>query len=91
METNRLGKHIVEPQDGYDLVSTIDINIQDIAHHALLGQLEKYKADHGCVIVMETKTGEVKAISNLGRTDSGKYYERLNYAIGESHEPGSTF
>lgn len=83
--------NIVEPKDGYDLVSTIDINIQDIAHHALLGQLEKYKADHGCVIVMETETGEVKAISNLGRTKTGKYYERLNYAIGESHEPGSTF
>ncbi|MDT7828047.1 penicillin-binding protein [Pricia sp. S334] len=84
-------ENIVEPKDGYDLVSTIDINIQDIAHHALLGQLEKYKADHGCVIVMETETGEVKAISNLGRTKAGKYYERLNYAIGESHEPGSTF
>lgn len=83
--------NIVEPQDGYDLVSTIDINIQDIAHHALLAQLEEYKADHGCVIVMETETGEVKAISNLGQTESGKYYERLNYAIGESHEPGSTF
>lgn len=84
-------ENIVEPKDGYDLISTIDINIQDIAHHALLGQLEKYKADHGCVIVMETETGEVKAISNLGRTKAGKYYERLNYAIGESHEPGSTF
>ncbi len=83
--------NVVEPKDGYDLVSTIDINIQDIAHHALLGQLEKYKADHGCVIVMETETGEVKAIANLGRTKDGKYYERLNYAIGESHEPGSTF
>lgn len=83
--------NIVEPKDGYDVVSTIDINIQDIAHHALLAQLEKYKADHGCVIVMETQTGEVKAISNLGRTEDGKYYERLNYAIGESHEPGSTF
>ena len=83
--------NIIEPKDGYDVVSTIDINIQDIAHHALLGQLEKYKADHGCVIVMETATGEVKAISNLGRTEDDKYYERLNYAIGESHEPGSTF
>ncbi|MCP4975456.1 MAG: transpeptidase family protein [Maribacter sp.] len=83
--------NIVEPKDGYDVISTIDINIQDIAHHALLGQLEKYKADHGTVIVMETKTGEVKAISNLGMTKGGKYYERLNYAIGESHEPGSTF
>src|SRR6056297_76388 len=83
--------NIVEPKDGYDVYSTIDINIQDIAHHALLGQLEQYKADHGTVIVMETKTGEVKAIANLGRTNEGKYYERLNYAIGESHEPGSTF
>ena len=83
--------NIVEPKDGYDVVSTIDINIQDIAHHALLSQLEYYKADHGCVIVMETKTGEVKAISNLGRTADGNYYERLNYAVGESTEPGSTF
>ncbi len=83
--------NIVEPKDGYDVISTININIQDIAHHALLAQLEKYKAEHGSVIVMETNTGEIKAISNLGRTEDGKYYERLNYAIGESHEPGSTF
>lgn len=84
-------KDIEESEDGKDVVSTIDINIQDIAHHALLKQLENYKAEHGCVIVMETKTGEVKAISNLGMNSEGKYYERLNYAIGESHEPGSTF
>ena len=83
--------NIIEPKDGYDVYSTIDINIQDIAHHALLKQLELYKADHGTVIVMEVKTGEVKAIANLGQTAGGKYYERLNYAIGESHEPGSTF
>lgn len=83
--------NIVEPRDGYDVISTIDVNIQDIAHNALLSSLEKFKADHGCVVVMETKTGEIKAISNLGRTSSGKYYERLNYAVGESHEPGSTF
>lgn len=81
----------VEPKDGYDIYTTIDVNIQDIAHHALLEQLEKYKADHGCVVVMETKTGEIKAISNLGRNNQGYYYERLNYAVGESHEPGSTF
>ncbi|WP_347926364.1 penicillin-binding protein [Pontimicrobium sp. SW4] len=81
----------VEPQDGYDVYTTIDVNIQDIAHHALLEQLEKYKADHGTVVVMETKTGEIKAISNLGRSKEGNYYERLNYAVGESHEPGSTF
>lgn len=81
----------VEPQDGYDVISTLDVNIQDIAHHALLGQLEEFEAEHGTVVVMETKTGEIKAISNLGRTRAGKYYEKLNYAVGESHEPGSTF
>ncbi|WP_372936480.1 penicillin-binding protein [Seonamhaeicola sp.] len=81
----------IEPKDGYDVYTTIDVNIQDIAHHALLEQLEKYKADHGCVVVMETKTGEVKAISNLGRSSKGYYYEKRNYAVWESHEPGSTF
>jgi cell division protein FtsI (penicillin-binding protein 3) len=81
----------VEPQDGYDVISTININIQDIAHHALLKQLEYYEAEHGTVIVMEVATGEIKAVSNLGRTSEGSYYEKLNYAIGESHEPGSTF
>ncbi len=83
--------NVVEPQDGSDIVTTINTNMQDIAHHALLKQLEYYKADHGCVVVMETKTGAIKAISNLGRTKEGKYYERLNYAVGESSEPGSTF
>ena len=80
-----------EPQDGYDIISTIDVYIQDIAHHALLKQLEYYEAEHGCVVVMETKTGEVKAISNLGRDKDGNYTETVNYAVAESHEPGSTF
>ncbi|WP_457609991.1 penicillin-binding protein [Lutibacter sp.] len=80
-----------EPIDGKDIVTTIDINIQDIAHHSLLRQLEYYNAEHGCVVVMETKTGEIKAISNLGRNSVGKYYEKRNYAIYESHEPGSAF
>lgn len=81
----------IEPVDGRDIITTIDLDIQDFAHHALLAQLEKFEADHGTVVVMETKTGEIKAISNLGRNKEGKYYERLNYAVGESHEPGSTF
>lgn len=80
-----------EPKNGLDVISTIDVNIQDIAHHALLDQLEKFEADHGTVVVMETKTGEVKAISNLQRNSRGRYLERMNHAIGESHEPGSTF
>ena len=57
----------------------------------MLAQLEKFEADHGSVVVMETKTGEIKAISNLGRTSEGTYFEQRNYAIYESHEPGSTF
>ena len=81
----------VDPQDGYDVLSTIDVYIQDIAHHALLKQLELYQADHGCVVVMETKTGNIKAISNLGRHNDGTYFETTNYAYTESHEPGSTF
>ena len=86
------GFNIIEPKDGYDVVSTININIQDIAHHALLTQLKKYKAHHGCVIVMEVNTGEIKAISNLElNTRNDTYSERYNFAIGEAHEPGSVF
>lgn len=80
-----------EPINGKDIVTTIDVNIQDIAHHSLLRQLEYYEAEHGCVVVMETNSGEIKAISNLGRSSVGKYYEKRNYAVYESHEPGSTF
>lgn len=80
-----------EPIDGHDIITTIDVNIQDITHHALLRQLEYFNAEHGCAVVMETKTGEIKAISNLGRSDEGTYFEKRNYAIWESHEPGSTF
>jgi cell division protein FtsI (penicillin-binding protein 3) len=80
-----------EPIDGRDVITTIDVNIQDITHHALLRQMEYFEAEHGSAIVMETETGEIKAISNLGRTSQGKYYEKRNYAVWESHEPGSTF
>lgn len=80
-----------EPIDGHDVITTIDVNIQDITHHALLSQLEHFEADHGSAVVMETSTGEIKAISNLGRTSRGKYFEKRNYAVWESHEPGSTF
>ena len=81
----------LEPRDGFDVITTIDVNIQDIAHHALLAQLEYYEAEHGTVVVMEVGTGAIRALANLGRTTKGTYYEKLNYAVGESHEPGSTF
>lgn len=81
----------VEPQDGYDIHTTINLNIQDVAENALLDQLKRHDADHGCVILMEVETGEIKAIANLSKDDDGDYYEYYNYAIGESAEPGSTF
>ncbi len=81
----------IEPEDGADIVTTIDVNIQDVAENALLEQLKKQGADHGCVVLMEVATGEVKAIANLSKTKSGNYWETYNYAVGESTEPGSTF
>lgn len=81
----------VEPKDGRDLISTIDINIQDVAEHALMVQLIKNNAAYGCVVLMEVQTGEIKAIANLGRKDTSIYYEDYNYAIGSATEPGSTF
>jgi cell division protein FtsI (penicillin-binding protein 3) len=81
----------VEPQNGNDIITTIDINIQDFAETALMNELIADSADHGCVIVMEVKTGYIKAIVNLGRSSKGGYSEVFNYAIGEASEPGSTF
>ncbi len=84
-------KNEVEPRDGFDVVTTLDIALQDVAENALLTQLSKQEADHGTVVVMEVATGKVKAIANLGRNEDGSYSENYNYAIGESTEPGSTF
>lgn len=81
----------LDPEDGCDLYSTLDINIQDVAENALLKQLIANDADHGCVVLMEVPTGEIKAIANLSRDGAGEYYEYYNHAIGESTEPGSTF
>lgn len=80
-----------EPVDGQDIYTTLDLRIQDIAHTALEKQLVEYNADHGCVIVMETKTGKVKAMVNLRRTEPGIYVDAYNYAIKDRQEPGSTF
>ena len=83
----------VRPVDGYDIQTTIDINLQDMAEDALLRALQSHDADYGSVIVMEVKTGQIKAISNLGKIKGDRYAEQYNYAVG-SHglrEPGSTF
>ena len=81
----------IEPEDGQDVVTTIDVDLQDVAENALLEQLLRHDADHGSVVLMEVKTGKVRAIANLSRNEDGDYNEDYNYAIGESTEPGSTF
>ncbi len=81
----------IEPEDGLDVVTTIDTKIQDIVHHELLKALEQFEADHGCAVVMDVKTGAILGIANLGRTEGGNYFEKRNYAVWESTEPGSTF
>jgi len=81
----------VESRDGNDVVTTLDIDLQDVASSALLNQLRRNNAHHGCAILMEVKTGDIKAIANLEMGTDGNYYETYNYAVGESTEPGSTF
>jgi len=81
----------IEPENGSDLITTIDINIQDVAENALLTQLEKHGAHHGCAVLMEVQTGDIKAIANLTIQEDGTYAETYNYAIGSTTEPGSTF
>ena len=81
----------VDPRDGNEVVTTIDINLQDVAENALLKQLSRHNAHHGTAILMEVQTGEVKAIVNLEKDKEGRYRELYNYGIGESTEPGSTF
>lgn len=80
-----------EPVDGNDVVTTLDLDLQDVASTALLNQLRKHDAHHGCAVVMEVATGDIKAIANLELGDDGEYHEYYNYAVGESTEPGSTF
>ncbi len=82
----------IKLEDGADVVSTIDINIQDVAENSLMNCLEKHGADHGCLVLMEIKSGEIKAIANLTRNskDSAMYVENLNYAVGVATVPGST-
>jgi cell division protein FtsI (penicillin-binding protein 3) len=85
------GPNSVESRDGNDVITTLDLDLQDVATSALLNQLKKNNADHGCAVLMEVSTGYVKAIANLGLQSDGEYGETYNFAIGESTEPGSTF
>ena len=77
--------------DGLDIQTTIDINLQDVAETSLYHAMQQHNADLGTVVVMEVKTGHIKAISNLSADGKGNYHEVLNTAVGGSIEPGSTF
>ncbi len=81
----------IAPKDGADIISTIDINMQDLAQSALKQQLKKSAADFGCVVVMDVQTGEIRAIANYTKVADSTYKESFNYAIAQSAEPGSTF
>ena len=79
-----------EPVSGKDIISTINIDFQEIAENALLEKLKELDAESGTAVVMEVKTGEIKAIANLGKSN-GEWNEYLNYALSDMSEPGSTF
>lgn len=84
---------IIEPKDGSDVITSLNVNLQDFTQNALLKQMQSSQAEWGTAIVMEVKTGEVKAIANLGRKKDGTYAETYNFALGHAgcSEPGSTF
>ncbi len=79
----------IDPENGKDVVTTLDVNTQDIAENALLKSMMENEADHGTCIVMEVATGKIKAMANLGRQPDGSYWEDYNYAL-RATEPGST-
>lgn len=81
---------LVEPQSGDDIITNIDVNIQDATEEALLRALNYHDAEWGTAVVMEVETGKIRSIANLGRTESG-WWEIFNYAAGQAIEPGSTF
>lgn len=80
----------IEPENGRDIITTLDVNMQDIVETALMNMMEQNEADFGSCILMEVKTGKVKAIANLGRQPDGSYWEDMNHAL-QVGEPGSTF
>jgi cell division protein FtsI (penicillin-binding protein 3) len=87
----KIGPIVKDPVEGGNVVTTIDTEIQEVAHLELLNQLKTQNAESGCVIVMDVKTGYIRAIVNLNRGEDGNYYETYNKAIGTKEVPGSTF
>lgn len=83
--------YLIKPENGKDIYTTIDINLQDVAEKALMEQLVSQNAQHGCAVLMEVETGHIKAIANISKDRKGQYREIYNHALGTSSEPGSTF
>ena len=81
----------VKAVDGLDVQTTLDINLQDVAETALHKAMKQHNADDGLIVVMEVKTGAIKAISNLSADSHGNFYEKYNFAAAQLFEPGSTF
>ena len=81
----------IEPENGKDIITTIDTYMQDVAENALMKMMVENNSLHGTCIVMETQTGKIKAIANLGRRPDGDYIEDYNYGLGKKTEPGSVF
>ena len=80
----------IEAKKGKDIITNLNIGIQEIAQEALAEAMEKHQAEKACAVVMEVKTGAIKAIANLGRNENGELVENYNYAVAHSSEPGST-
>ena len=81
----------IEPENGKDIITTINTYMQDVAENALMKMMVENNSLHGTCILMETKTGKIKAIANLGRRPDGSYIEDYNYGLGRRTEPGSVF
>ncbi len=81
----------LDPVNGKDIITTLDTYMQDVAENALMKMVQGNNSMHGTAIIMETSTGKVKAIANLGKQPDGTYIEDLNYGIGKATEPGSVF
>ncbi len=81
----------IEPENGKDIITTIDTYMQDVAENALMKMMVGNNSIHGTCMVMETQTGKIKAIANLGKRPDGNYLEDYNYGVGKKTEPGSIF
>ncbi|MBK8674707.1 MAG: transpeptidase family protein [Bacteroidetes bacterium] len=84
-------ENAIEPIEGKDVITTIDVNLQDATQNALEKAMKLNDAEYGTCVVMEVNTGAIKAISNLGKSKNGTFAENFNYAVASSTEPGSTF